>query len=1050
MPAYQSPLSNVNSAETVNGILTTKSGKVIAERVITASGAVTVISADDLVTINKTTGAATVVNLPASPTTGQTFTIHDGKGDAATNNITITPAAGNINGASTLVLNAAYGSAGVTYNGTQWDAIVSTAGGGGGGGTVTGVTGTAPIVSSGGTAPAISITTPIAANYGGTGIASPTAHSLLAANGASAMNLIAPGTSGNFLVSNGTDFAGRTITSADIATALTTPGAIGGTTPAAITGTTVKANGILTTGSGHVVTERVVTAAGAVTVATTDYMVTLNKTVGAASAVSLPASPTTGTVFVIHDGKGDAATNNITITPAAGTINGAATLVLNTAYATTTLTYNGTQWDAVIGGGSSATGALPLAQFSASPTNSITSTTFTVINTSTCRLSVTTTQLNTPVLLTGYVTYNPNVGQITYVDFLIDGSTYASGGTSSGNGLSSSYYANAGAYMTVSFSTILTLSSIATHTLDLVVRVTSGTSILSVANASALSVATAVTPPAAGISTTSKSYYQRTVLYDNTLGSAGSWDVSGIDQTYDHLEIYLWGRSTVNFSGSVATVFVAFNNDVTAANYTTQVLSGAVSSATAAFNAADPQTGYVPDSGSVANSFGSSGFLIQNYTSGQYKTVLGLDGSGGLSTAGRVDVNFNLWKNTAAINRIALTVNNATTTFVTGSRLQIIGIKAETLITGVTATGAYGTNPYALAQGRLTPTSGTPILSSDVTGAAALYFTPYGGDQIGLYNGSSWTTTQFAETSLSLTGLTPNRLYDIFGYSNSGTLALEALGWTAPATGTITGVTNASPPVVSSTNTLAVDNIITIAGVVGATGVNGASFRVSAVSGSTITLSTLAGVAVGAPGVWSSGGTWYQQDQTSLGRATALVYQNGILVKSGDATRRYLGTIRIQPTSVGAGGQTEDSELRRFIYNQYNQIIHELYLNVAGSHSYTTAVTRPYNNDLSNRVQAVLGQPNTVTANYSASLSSSTATAVTFLYLGSDSISTNEGRYGQAQIVQSSASGANVNGVFGSGGSKLLGSGFHYAQQLENGNTTSTYQALNMTCAVPG
>ena len=50
-------------------------------------------------------------------------------------------------------------------------------------------------------------------------------------------------------------------------------------------------------------------------------------------------------------------------------------------------------------------------------------------------------------------------------------------------------------------------------------------------------------------------------------------------------------------------------------------------------------------------------------------------------------------------------------------------------------------------------------------------------------------------------------------------------------------------------------------------------------------------------------------------RATALAYQDGILVKSGDPTRRYLGTIRI----TGTTGQCEDSNLRRFVWNMYNR-----------------------------------------------------------------------------------------------------------------------------------
>lgn len=92
-------------------------------RVVTAAGAVTVTTADDIVVIDKTTGAATVVNLPAGPATGDWFTIKDGKGDAAANNITITPASGTIDGSGTLVMLSNYQAVTVVFNGDEWSAI---------------------------------------------------------------------------------------------------------------------------------------------------------------------------------------------------------------------------------------------------------------------------------------------------------------------------------------------------------------------------------------------------------------------------------------------------------------------------------------------------------------------------------------------------------------------------------------------------------------------------------------------------------------------------------------------------------------------------------------------------------------------------------------------------------------------------------------------------------------------------------------------------------------------------------------------------------------
>lgn len=97
-------------------------------RVVTASGAVTVTQYDDVVIVNKGTGAATTANLEASPRAGAYHCIKDGKGDANVNNITVTPAAGNIDGSSTDVINTAYGVACFLYNGTQWNVISSNSG----------------------------------------------------------------------------------------------------------------------------------------------------------------------------------------------------------------------------------------------------------------------------------------------------------------------------------------------------------------------------------------------------------------------------------------------------------------------------------------------------------------------------------------------------------------------------------------------------------------------------------------------------------------------------------------------------------------------------------------------------------------------------------------------------------------------------------------------------------------------------------------------------------------------------------------------------------
>jgi hypothetical protein len=99
-------------------------------------------------------------------------------------------------------------------------------------------------------------------------------------------------------------------------------------------------------GTGGIVpaTVRVITAAGGVAATGTDNVIVLKKTTGAATTVTLPASPVTGFELTIKDGKGDAGTNFITITPNAGTIDGAANIILSTNYASVSLLFDGSNW----------------------------------------------------------------------------------------------------------------------------------------------------------------------------------------------------------------------------------------------------------------------------------------------------------------------------------------------------------------------------------------------------------------------------------------------------------------------------------------------------------------------------------------------------------------------------------------------------------------------------------------------------------------------------------------------------------------------------------
>ena len=116
-----------------------------------------------------------------------------------------------------------------------------------------------------------------------------------------------------------------------------------GITIAPTTGT--GANTITIAASGvQSLAVRVAVATPVTASATTDEVISVEVPGPVAVAVNLPAG-VTGKVFYIKDGLGLAApATPITITPAAGTIDGAATATINAPFGSLTLVYSGVEW----------------------------------------------------------------------------------------------------------------------------------------------------------------------------------------------------------------------------------------------------------------------------------------------------------------------------------------------------------------------------------------------------------------------------------------------------------------------------------------------------------------------------------------------------------------------------------------------------------------------------------------------------------------------------------------------------------------------------------
>lgn len=93
---------------------------------------------------------------------------------------------------------------------------------------------------------------------------------------------------------------------------------------------------------------------------------------------------------------------------------------------------------------------------------------------------------------------------------------------------------------------------------------------------------------------------------------------------------------------------------------------------------------------------------------------------------------------------------------------------------------AWANPPVSDPQGRLTLSSGVPVLTSDVTGAGTIYYTPFKGDRIPIYDGTRFLMTAFSELSQALTDTTKSpaaaaasKVYDLFVWNDAGTLRLS-------------------------------------------------------------------------------------------------------------------------------------------------------------------------------------------------------------------------------------------------------------------------------------
>lgn len=192
-------------------------------------------------------------------------------------------------------------------------------------------------------------------------------------------------------------------------------------------------------------------------------------------------------------------------------------------------------------------------------------------------------------------------------------------------------------------------------------------------------------------------------------------------------------------------------------------------------------------------------------------------------------------------------------------------------------------------------------------------------------------------------------------------------------------------------------------------------------------------------------GTAWTNDTT---RAVALAYQNGILVKSGDATRRYLGTFYTTATTT-----TEDSVANRYLYNYYNKASRQMKRReTTASWVYTTATIRQANGSTANQLNFIVGvSEDVVRADLIVAVNNTNAAVYIAAGIGLDSTTTPAA---DAIMTGVTTSGAGYGMTMPASYSGVPSAGRHFLTWLEysaaTGTTTWTGIPNTAALIIPG
>lgn len=171
---------------------------------------------------------------------------------------------------------------------------------------------------------------------------------------------------------------------------------------------------------------------------------------------------------------------------------------------------------------------------------------------------------------------------------------------------------------------------------------------------------------------------------------------------------------------------------------------------------------------------------------------------------------------------------------------------------------------------------------------------------------------------------------------------------------------------------------------------------------------------------------------STTARATALVLQDGVLVKSGSTNKRYLGTFCPTATTT-----TEDSKTKRLLWNMYNRIKrHMSMIDTTDSWTYSTAAFRLQNNGAGSgtgKLEMVRGiDEDCATARVMGLCSSGVAQSPS-VGIGLDSTTVNSAQIFAGGVADTTAVNKSCHAAY----EGCPGLGYHYLAWLEYGQSAT-------------